>query len=150
MPTILEAITTANNEAGIRTLSFANLQEFQAFMDSFQFVEYPINVVVPFTVNGTTNMTTGIRKAVVPLQGWILTRVSEEPEDLRTKAAEEKYLHPMRVLAKKFIRRFLESDIIDAETNSVTDSIRPEYMFLNAKTFGVSYTLNVSIRDNVC
>jgi len=148
--TILEAATQANTEAGIRTLSFANLQEFQAFMDSFNFVEYPINVLVPFTVNGTTNMNTGIRKAVVPIQGWVLTRVSEEPEDYRSKAFEEKYLNPMRTLAKKFLKNFYNTEIIDPETTSITDSIRPEYLFLNAKTFGVSYTANVPVKDNVC
>lgn len=148
--TILEAATQANTEAGIRTLSFANLQEFQAFMDSFNFVEYPINVLVPFTVNGTTNMNTGIRKAVVPIQGWVLTRVSEEPEDYRSKAFEEKYLNPMRTLAKKFLKNFYNTEIIDPETTSITDSIRPEYLFLNVKTFGVSYTANVPVKDNVC
>lgn len=150
MITIIEAATLANTQAGIRTMSFANLQEFQAFMDSFNFVEYPINVIVPFTVNGTTNMNTGMRKAVVPLQGWVLTRVEEEQEDYRTKAMEIKYLNPMRILAKKFLKNLYNTEIIDPETTSITDSIRPEYMFLNAKTFGVSYNANVPVRDNVC
>ncbi len=150
MQTILEAVTVANTNAGIRTLSFANLQEFQSFMDSFTFQEWPVNVLVPFTVNGNTNMNTGIRKATVPLQGWVLTRVSEDPNDYRSKAFEEKYLNPMRTLAKKFIKNLLDTDIIDRDVNNVTDSIVPEYMFLNAHTFGVSYTINLAIRDNVC
>jgi len=150
MTTILEAVTEANTAAGIRTMSFANLQEFQSFMDSFTFQEWPVNVLVPFTVNGTTNMNTGIRKAVVPLQGWVLTRVTEDPNDYRSKAFEEKYLNPMRTLAKKFIKQMTNSDIVDRDVDSISDSIVPEYMFLNAHTFGVSYTLNLPIRDNVC
>lgn len=150
MTTILEAVTQANTNAGIRTLSFANLQEFQSFMDSFTFQEWPVNVLVPFTVNGTTNMDNGIRNAVVLLQGWVLTRVKEDPNDYRSKAFEEKYLNPMRTLAKKFIKQVINSDIVDRNVSSITDTIVPEYMFLNAHTFGVSYTLNLPIRDNVC
>ncbi len=149
MATILETAEQANIDAGIRTLSFANLQEFQSFMDSFTFQEWPVNVLVPFTVNGTTNMNTGIRKAVVLLQGWVLTRVPEEPNDYRSKAYEAKYLNPMRVLAKKFIKSMVNSDIVDRDVDSISDAIVPEYMFLNAHTFGVSYTLSLPIRDNV-
>src|SRR5688572_17267730 len=109
MQTILEAVTEANTNAGIRTLSFANLQEFQSFMDSFTFQEWPVNVLVPFTVNGTTNMDNGIRNAIVVLQGWVLTRVSEDPNDYRSLAFESKYLNPMRTLAKKFIKQVINS-----------------------------------------
>ena len=146
--TVLESIEQANTDAGIRKLSFANIQEFQSFMDSFKFVEWPVNVVVPFTSNGTT--LNDRRKAVIPLQGWVLTRITERPEDLRTKAAEEKYLQPMRVLAIKFIKNLLVSEIINPEAGAVTDTIKPEYLFLNAQVFGVSYQLNVPIIENVC
>ena len=150
MQTILEAVTAANTTAGIRTMSFANLQEFQSFMDSFTFSEYPVNVLVPFTVNGTTSMSNGIRHAVVVLQGWVLTRVTEDPNDYRSKAMEEKYLNPMRTLAKKFIKSMTNSDIVDRNVDTISDTIAPEYKFLNAQTFGVSYTLNLPILDNVC
>ena len=148
--TILEAVEQANTEAGIRTLSFANLQEFQSFMDSFTFQEWPVNILVPFTVNGTTNMATGIRNASVSLQGWILTRVTEDPNDYRTRKMEATYLNPMRTLAKKFIKEMINSDIVDRNVSTISDTITPEYKFLNAQTFGVSYTLNLPIRDNVC
>lgn len=150
MQTIIDAVTEANTLAGIRTLSFANLKEFQSFMDSFTFQEYPVNILVPFTVNGTTNMQTGIRKAVVPLNGWVLTRASEDPNDYRTALVESKYLTPMRTLAKKFIKNLLNTDIVDRDVDSISDTLIPEYKFLNAQTFGVSYTINLPIRDNVC
>jgi len=148
--TVLTAIEQANHDAGIRTLSFANIREFQSFMDSFLFQEWPVNVVVPFTVNGTNNLQNGIRKSTVSLQGWVLTRVEEDPNDYRSKAMEEKYLEPMRKLAKTFIKRLLESDIIDPQVQTVSDTITPEYGFLNAKTFGVSYSLQLPVVDNVC
>jgi len=147
--TVLEAIEEANTAAGIETLSFANIQEFQAFMDSFKITSYPINIVVPFTSNGST--LNGIRRSTIPLQGWVLTRLtSSEPINYRTLAVESEYLEPMRVLAIKFIKNLLLTDIIDPEAGAVSDSIKPEYMFLNTKTFGVSYTLNLPIIQNVC
>lgn len=148
--TLIETAEAANKAAGIRTMAFANIREAQDFMASFTFQEYPVNILLPFTVNGTNNLTSGIRKAVLPLQGWVLTRFTEDPNDMRTRKSEDKYLSPMRTLAKKFIKRFLESDIIDPETTSVTDTIRPEYLFLNQQTIGVAYTANIPIRDNVC
>lgn len=150
MITFLEAIQSATTAAGIRTLSFANIQEFQAFQDSFRFEEWPINVVVPFTNNGTNNRATGIRKAVIPLQGWVLTRIKSEPNDYRSKKMEEEYLEPMRRLATKFIGELLSTEVIDPEVTSITDTIRPEYMFLNNLSFGVSYQVNVPIQNHVC
>ena len=150
MATILETVEDANVTAGIRTLSFANLREFQSFMESFTFQEWPINILVPFTVNGTTNMSTGIRKASVSLQGWVLTRVKIDPNDYRTRAMEATYLNPMRTLAKKFIKAMINSDIVDRDVDTISDTITPEYKFLNGLTFGVSYVLNLPIRDNVC
>ncbi len=119
-------------------------------MDSFRFEEYPVNIVVPFTFNGTTNLLTGIKKSSIPLQGWVLDRVNFDPNDYRTAVVEETTLSPMRLLAKKFIRELLKTEIIDPEVNSITDSITPEYMFLNMLSFGVSYQVTVPIQDQVC
>lgn len=146
--TILETIEQANTEAGIRTLSFANIQEFQSFMDSFTFQEYPVNVVIPFTSTGTT--TNDRRKAVIPLQGWVLTRIKEDPNTYRSRTMEVNYLEPMRRLAIKFIKGILASDIINPEAGPVRDTIKPEYMFLNAQVFGVSYSLDLPIIESVC
>lgn len=146
--TILEAVDEANEAAAITTLAFANIREFSEFVDSFNFSDYPVNIVVPFTSNGTH--TGGLRKAVVPLQGWVLTRVTEEPLDLRSLAAETAYIQPMRTLAAKFISKLLQTDVIDPEVENVTDSIRPEYAFLAAHLFGVSYTVNLPIVENQC
>lgn len=146
--TVLEAIEQANNEAGIQTWRFADLREFSAFMESFNFSEYPINVVVPYTSNGTH---VGVRRtSTIVLQGWVVTRVLEEPLDIRSQRAEAEYIQPMRKLAVKFINRLLQTDIIDPEANEITDTIRPEYKFLQARVFGVSYTVNLPITENVC
>ena len=147
--TVLAAIQEANTAAGIETLSFANIKEFQAFMDSFKFADYPVNIVLPFTSNGTT-LGNGIRKATIPLNGWVLTRIAEDTNDFRSLAVETAYLEPMRILAITFIKSLLATDIIDNERLPVSDVIRPEYVFLEAHLFGVGYTVNLPIIQNVC
>lgn len=146
--TILEAIQEASNEADIPTLAFANIREFNAFMDSFNYDDYPVNIVVPFTSNGTT--LNGRRKAIIPLQGWVLRRIPEEPLDVRSVSAEHDYIAPMRAKAVKFIAKLLETDVIDPEVDGVTDTIRSEYAFLANHLFGVSYTVNVPVVESVC
>lgn len=147
--TFLDAIEEANAEAAIHTLAFANIKEFQSFLDSFNFEDFPVNVVVPFTDNGTH--TGGRRQGTIPLQGWVLTRISDEPLDLRSRKAEHDYIQPMRRLAKKFINKLLDTDVIDPErSDGVSDSIRPEYAFLSAHLFGVSYTCSIPIEENIC
>lgn len=148
--TIREAIEIANKNAGIKKATIANLQEAQAFHDSFKFEDYPINIIIPFNSNGTTK--NGIRRAVIPLQGWILTRVREQPEDYRSLAMEKEYLEPMRHLAAKFLKELYKTDIVDPEAveRGITDTIKPEYMVLNMLAFGVSYTVNLPVIQNVC
>lgn len=147
--TILEAIQEANSEADIRTLAFANIEEFNTFIDSFKYSDYPINIVVPFTSNGST--TSGRRrKAIIPLQGWVLTRISEEPLDLRSVKAEHDYVEPMRAKAITFISELLKTDVTDPEVQNVSDTIRPEFAFLSMHLFGVSYTMNWPVVENVC
>lgn len=147
--TILQAIQEANTGAGaIKKLSFANLQEFNSFKDSFTFLEYPVNVVVPFTLR--SQFLNGYVKDNVILQGWILTRINQDTNDWRSVQLEVDYINPMRLLAKKFVRTLLDSDIIDSQVEAVTVSIVPEYMFLDAHLFGVSYSLTLPVRSNVC
>lgn len=147
--TLLETVEQANKDAGIGKLIFAQIQEFNTFVDSFNFIEFPMNVLVPFTENGNWN-STGIRKGTIPFQGWVLTRISEDTNDFRSSEVEKRYLADMRLLAKKFIGQVIASDLRDTEITNITDSIRPEYAFLNMHTFGVSYTFNLPIREMIC
>lgn len=147
--TELEVIEEANESADIRTFRFADISEFNAFMDSFNFDEYPINILVPFDNNGT--WVGGRRKAVIPLQGWVLTKITEDTVNVRTQKAEHDYIAPMRTKAKKFLFAVMNSDLTDTDSQvqSITDSIRPAYAFLNQRAFGVSYRLNWPISETV-
>lgn len=147
--TIIETINEATETAGFKGLSFANLQEFNAFMDSFNFNEYPRNVVVPYNLNGSITEQ-GRKKKVIPLQGWALTRISQDTNDWRSIDLEKDYIQPMRVLAEKFIVQLVNSDLTDSEVRDISYSIKPEYMFLNSHLFGVSYTVNWPITGTIC
>ena len=148
MSTILEAIEEANDAADIKTFSFANIKEFNAFLESFNFDDYPVNVVVPFTVNGT--VTNNRTKDVVPLQGWVITRIETDTVNIRSAKAEKEFLSHMRAKARDFVIAVLNSDITDPEVENVTYSIRPEYAFLSSSLFGVSYTMNWPISEGIC
>lgn len=147
--TILEAIQQSTADVkDIKGLSFANLQEFNAFMDSFNFEDWPRNIVVPPVVNGTFS---GIKAAeTLVLRGWILRRINEDTNDWRSVKLEPDYIEPMRVLARKFIRRMLDTEIIDPSREQATYTITPEYMFLTKHLFGVSYSAQIPIMKNVC
>ncbi len=148
--TILEAIEESNAEAGIRTLSFAQLQEFNSFLDSFTFQEFPVNVVVPFSVSGNLLQSEIAVKQTLALSGWVLTRIKLDTNDYRSKQIEIDYMQPMRLLAKKFLLALRATDIVDPEVQSIAYTIRPEYAFLNAHLFGCSYTINLPIISRVC
>lgn len=147
--TILEALQEATEKAGIPTFSFANLREFNAFMESFRFDQYPVNVVVPYTENG--QWVNGRRKSVIPLQGWVLKPTPYDGiEDIRTAGAHKEYIEPMKKKAIAFIKHLLNTEIIDPEVVTPTDVISPEYAFLSQHVFGVSYTINLPIVKGVC
>ena len=146
--TILETLESATLSAGMKGLSFANLQELNSFLDSFNFQDYPRNVIVPFTVNGTVK--NNRLKEVLPIRGWVLRRIAQDTNDFRSVKIEPEYIDPMRVLARAFIKELLASDLVDAEVEDVTYTITAEYMFLSAHLFGVSYQINWPITGKIC
>lgn len=145
---IIETLQLATDDAGFKGLSFANLQEFNGFMDSFTFLEYPRNVIVPYKLNGV--LKNNRKKKTIPLQGWALTRISQDTNDWRSVDLEVQYIQPMRVLAENFIISLANSDLTDSEVEDISYSITPEYMFLAAHLFGVSYTINWPVSGKIC
>jgi hypothetical protein len=148
--TILEAIEDANTNAGITTLVFARtLAEFNEVIESFNFSDYPINVVIILRNNGR-HTSSGRRKGAIRLDGYVLTRVSEEPLELRTRKAEHDYIQPMRTKAISFLTELIKSDITDPEEEVINDSVDSVYGFLSSHTFGVTYTITLPIVEQTC
>lgn len=147
MSIILDAITEANTAAGIKTLSFADLREFNSFVNSFTFLEYPVNVVVPFDVR--TRFTMPQVQDTITLQGWVLMRIKQGTNDWRSPQLENDYIDPCRTLAKKFIRSILNNEFVD-QSKDAEATFKREYMFLSAHLFGVSYQATVYGISGLC
>lgn len=146
--TILETIQEATTAAGFKGLSFANLQEFNSFMDSFTFNEYPRNIVVPFGLRGIVK--NNRKKKTIRIQGWAMLRIREDTNDWRSVKLEPDYIQPMRAMAEKFILNLITSELTDSEIEDVRYNIDPEYMFLPAHLFGVSYWVEWPVTAKIC
>lgn len=145
---VLQALEQANDIPGIKGLSFASLQEFNSFKDSFNFLDWPRNIVVPIPLDGTIepNRTAEI----LNIQGWMMTRLNEDTNDFRSVKIEPDYIDPMRRAARKFILGLVNSDLTNPQVANIGYRIVPEYMWLDAHLFGVSYTLRWPINGKLC
>lgn len=147
--TLLEALTEANNGIpGVKGLSFANIQEFASFQDSFNFQDYPRNVIVPIVLDGTIagNRT----KEVINLQGWMITRINQDTNDYRSVKIEPDVIAPMRAAARKFIIAVANSDLTDPEVENISYRIGSEYQWLHSHLFGVFYTMRWPVYGKLC
>lgn len=148
---ILEAIQEAHaaTEIGIKNLHYANVQEFNSFIVEFKKLDYPANVVVPVIVSGDMIDKPRISQQIT-IQGWVLTRISEDTNNWRSIKLEEAYIGPMRHKAKLFLSALMDTEIVDPQATAAAFTIRPEYMFLSSHLFGVSYTLQLPTFSDVC
>jgi hypothetical protein len=103
---------------------------------------------VPYTISGV--LKNNRKKKVIPLRGWALTRIAEDTNDWRSINLETDYIQPMRAMAEKFLVSIANSDLTDSEVEDISYSITPEYMFLPAHLFGVSYTINWPVSGKIC
>lgn len=147
--TLLQALEEANNTVkGIKGLSFANLQEFASFQDSFNFQDWPRNIVVPIVLDGT--LKNNRSNEFINLQGWMVTRINQDTNDYRSVKIEPDYIAPMRAAARKFIIALADSDITNPEVEDISYRIGSEYQWLHTHLFGVFYTMRWPVRSNIC
>jgi hypothetical protein len=150
--TILEAIQEAHLATGLKeaNFAFARIDEFQTFIKSFTQITThdPINLILPFETRG--RWVGGRHRTIAPIKGWIISKIEIPPAQYRTAAVESEYIAPRRTIAKTFLHNLVNSDIVDPEVDEITDVIKPEYMFITAKLFGVSYEINLPILEDVC
>ncbi len=149
--TILQAIQRANDLADIRNFNFANIAEFNSFMDTFTHLDYPAHVLEPFTT--TQVWLNGRIKTTVSLNGWMLKRIDTDTTNFRSAKIEESHLQPMRETAMAFIKQLLHDEdtfVVDPEVDEITVTIKPEYALLPARVFGVSYNLTLPVVEGIC
>jgi hypothetical protein len=146
--TILEAIQEAHCKTNVRELAYADIREFQTFLSSFEYENYPVNIVVPVSEN--FEFLNNRLKTVLPIEGWILTRIESDTYNFRSIDIEKEYLEEMRRQAKKFVWALINSEIVDPEVEEITGTIQPVYQFTQQHLFGVSYTINLPVVSGVC
>jgi hypothetical protein len=146
--TILETLLEANIAAKIKKLSFANLQEFNSYHDSFTFLDYPVNVLIPFNLTG--RILNNRVKKVVTIEGFVFTRYNQDTNDTRSPEVERDFVGPMRELAEKFIKHLANSDMIDPEVEPIVYTIRREQMYLASHLVGVYYRVDLPVHGKIC
>lgn len=148
---LIETIEQAATDAGFRSFVYADFEtegEFQAVIQKYKFEEYPLLLIPPFQSNGTWNQ--GRRKGVLQIRGWAVKRISEKTVNYRSNELEVSTIEPMKVLARKFIKKMIESDLYDPMVENVQDTIRGSYQFTNQHLFGAYFTVNLPIIESVC
>ena len=148
MQTVLEAAVEANNIPGIKGLSFASLQEFNSFKDSFNYLDWPRNIIVPFALDGVVEEHRTAE--VINIQGWMITRINQDTNDFRSLKIEPDFIEPMRKAARKFILNLVDSDLTNPQVTNINYRIVPEYQFMDAHLFGVSYSFRWPINGRLC
>jgi hypothetical protein len=148
--TILEAIEEANTAAGITGCDYANLKEFQSYVDKSGFNEYPINIVLPVPISGSYSTETFNAKSVVVITGFILRRIAEDTNDWRSVSIETTYMEGIRDFFMTYLAKIADTEIVDKEVQTIRYSNNPEYAFLNNHLFGIRYTINLPVVQNVC
>jgi hypothetical protein len=147
----LESFEKASCEAGVVTTIYAATLEArrEAFeiMKKYSAEQFPVNLMFPFEAAG--DWTTGRRKAVIALSGYILTPLKSKTITYRTRQIEDEFVYPMKVINMKFSKEINGSAIKDA-TRPLTDRIRPAYQVENPQWFGTFYTITVPILETVC
>lgn len=149
MTTILDALKEANRIAGIKSFSFSDITTFNSFTDSFRGLDLPVNLVIPININ--TTLTQPKTQDMAIISGFVMTRLNEDTNDFRHVEIEDKYINPMRVLAKKFLVALINSDIYNEQNQTpVNATIVPEYQWLKDHLFGVSYRAAIPLKSKVC
>ncbi len=147
--TLLDTLIDCAKKANCRSVVYANMateQEFQAIIEKFKFEEYPLMLIEQITSNGTYSATTGMREAVVPLTGYVLTRLKEDTLNYRMHKLESEVIHPMKNIAKAFTRRVVVSGIINP-SGTVSDTITAAYQVTNKHLFGARFSISLPVID---
>lgn len=148
---LISTIQQAATDAGFVSFVYADFEsenEFQAVIEKYDASAFPLLLIPPFQSNGTWNQ--GRRKGVLQLRGWAVKRITDKTVNYRSLALETSTIEPMKVLARKFIKKMIESDLYDPMVENVQDTIRGSYQFTNTHLFGAYFTVNLPIIESVC
>lgn len=148
----LEEITDGLTD--IKTLLNADLYEANALADAMNAASYPLVLLLPVPITDTPGRS-GALKSTVDLQLFFLDKSTNDYTiDYSGAAIETDFIEPMRLLARRFIHKLNEHEIIDPESEGIeARTYTPEYSLFDAHMFGVSVTCQVPMMEratNIC
>lgn len=146
---LLDVLFDCAKKANCRTVIYQNLpwQGIESVIESYRAEEFPLMIIEQITNNGTYSSTTGMRDAVIPLTGFVVTRLKEDTVQYRMQKIEAGIVRPMGKIFKDFTRKIIASGIINP-AGTVTDSFTGAYQVTNQHLFGVSFTISLPIIDS--
>lgn len=140
---ILDCLESAYMQSGAKNFSYANLSEFNVFVESLGSSQFPTLIIVPPVMTGL--ISSPFTKYSITLTGWALYHIHEDVSYFRSPQVEGVYISPARDIVDRFVRGLLDSGLND---NTATDNpytARPEYAFLAQQLFGVSFEFRWNI-----
>jgi len=150
--TILEALEEVNsNLTTPAEFIYADMNEANFAADSVDSSSLPVLIILPITVtdNRTPNGS-GVLKSTLELNAMFLTQITDVTTDYSAATVETSAIEPMRTLARQFIFRLNEHDIIDPESNGIVQvTYQPTYSSLDANLFGVLVRAQVPVMEGI-
>ena len=126
----------------------SSLNEANWLADALLTAQYPLCLVLPVIVTDAPGKS-GILKSKFPLAVYFLNKSTEITTDFKSSEIAP-YIKTMRDLAREFIHKLNETDLIDPETDGIGErSYEPEYGLLDAHLFGVLCRASVPVMEGV-
>jgi len=148
--TIIQALQEVNaSMSRSLTLIYADMNEANLDADKLVLSELPVNIILPITVTDAPG-TSGVLKSSFELNAFFLNKSNNVTTDFKSIEIENEVITPMRVLAREFMFRLNEHDIIDPETKGLTSIVyQPVYSSMDANLFGVWAKATVPVMEQI-
>lgn len=127
----------------------ANIFEANFRMDTFlQSANYPVHILLPYDVRDVIGEN-GVRRTVLPLEGFFLTKIDNPTIDYVTGEADKVAIEPMRALARKYFDKLSVNSIINNEVENIAVQYLPTYAIYDVHIFGVNYRCDLPVIESI-
>jgi hypothetical protein len=149
--TIVETLEDVNDNLSVATrfIYVNSLNEANYLVDALTDGEFPVCLMLPVIVRDTPGKS-GILKSKFQLGAYFLNKISGTTNDFKTNEVESTVIKPMRDLAREYVHKLNETDLIDPETDGIGErTFEPEYDLMDASLFGVFVKADVPVMEGV-
>lgn len=147
--TIVETLEDVVDNLSTETtfLYVASLNEANLLADDN--LTFPVCFMLPVVVQDTPGKS-GALKSTFPLRAYFFDKITNPTTDFKANEVETTVIAPMRNLAREFMHKLNETELIDQETSGIgSRTFEPEYGLMDANLFGVFVTATVPVMEGV-